>query len=295
MFCKKCGAEIHENAAYCVNCGEPVNTEPQQTEPVYEQTPEPVFMPEPENPYKNAIRGLLRDPLYLASCICVTVGAAVGVLSLSVFSLNTVFLILFSIFMWIVYTQAKKDTFADISLKNIRGTLKALKIVKIIEAVLLGISSIAIIAVSAFFGTVANLISWNEIRDEIASRGIDEVDEAIEEITEALGIGLTEAIKFLFILGAAVIVIALIISILEIAKLISPLQKFAGSFEGETTPQFPPQKLHNLCSWLIVFTVFSAIGTLGTISDGKLFIANAAVTVSYVLAYTLIKKHFFSR
>ena len=48
MICKNCNAEIDDSSVFCINCGTPIETEPEKPQqPVYQQPQQPAYQQQP--------------------------------------------------------------------------------------------------------------------------------------------------------------------------------------------------------------------------------------------------------
>ncbi len=118
MKCTYCGYENTRPGTSCASCGKEFSApQPPKVGP---------------NPMENILFPLLKDSLFLVVCILESAAAA---LSLIKGSGIPVFNILFTIFLWIVFANASKNTLHIGALKGLSGTVYAKYILQIISSV----------------------------------------------------------------------------------------------------------------------------------------------------------------
>ena len=107
MKCNNCGFESEQEFNYCKQCGAPINIGQVQ----------PVSL----NPAADRILPALKDKLFLTMCILFS---AACVLNMALDGIPAI-TILFTVFMWIVYADARKGIVNERHLRNISGTVYA--------------------------------------------------------------------------------------------------------------------------------------------------------------------------
>jgi len=64
MFCKSCGQQIPDNAAFCPKCGQTVNASAPKTAPAAAPAPAPVYQPQPAPVYQPQQAPVYQQPVY---------------------------------------------------------------------------------------------------------------------------------------------------------------------------------------------------------------------------------------
>lgn len=314
MFCQNCGFNLDNNAAFCPNCGTaapkpeaaapiaaPVATPaPEQTyaapQPTYaapEQSytapqptytaPQQVFTGYAANPVTARFNSVFSDVLFLIVCILVSVSTLFSSIVVSTnawgqtsasFSPD-VFGILFTIFLWMTYSSAKKGNINIKSLRSTSGTTFAMYIVVWVAVGLFGVCGILL------------LVAGNAVGGELMSGLVDEMGSDAAILYE-LGLGSA---------GAAFTLIALIVllaaGILTVYNIFfyGALHKFAKSLYTSAQNGFENIQKANACGiWLLVIGILNAITSFGGGFTG--FIAGAAQAATYIILFVWIRKHF---
>lgn len=128
MFCGKCGNECAENDQFCNNCGASLNG---------------TFSAAPVNAVNQKFVNAFSDNMFFVSCIMTTVIAGIGLACKQI----NLFFILFSIFMWLVYTKAKKGLSNPQHMRSISGTIFAMTVCMWVVVGILGFLAVIFIAV----------------------------------------------------------------------------------------------------------------------------------------------------
>ena len=124
MKCYKCGNEVEEGREVC---------------PVCEAS---VINP---SPLASKMLSLFGDKMFLAMCVLLSVAAGIGVISGGGFSVTT---ILFTIFLWLLYSDAKKSVVEVSKMRVISGTLFAQFVLSIISVVCIAIGVVVIVVLA---------------------------------------------------------------------------------------------------------------------------------------------------
>lgn len=304
MFCQNCGFNLDDNAAFCPNCGNavakaeapapaaaPVATPaPEQTyaapQPTY-TAPQPTYAAPQQvflNPVTARFNAVFSDVLFMVVCILVTVSAV-----FSSFKVTTtawggtstsfspdVFGVLFTIFLWMTYTSAKKGNINVKSLRSTSGTTLAMYIVMWVVVGLLGLAGILL------------LVSGNALGSEFMDAIPSEVGGAFAEIIYELGINSIDALFTLF-----AIIMLFIAGIFAVVNIFfyGSLHKFAKSLYTSAQNGFENiQKAKTCSTWLIVVGILNALSSFSGGFAG--FIAGAAQSATYIILFVWIKKYF---
>ena len=109
MKCNNCSFESEQDFAFCPNCSAPAG--------------EPVSVSEPiVNPVGERVMAALKDKMFLAICVLLTVASAI-----STFSGGGIpaIIILHTVFLWIAYSKVQKNIVDTKQLRNLSGTVYA--------------------------------------------------------------------------------------------------------------------------------------------------------------------------
>jgi len=274
--------------------------------PVFE-TPIPTAAPAPQYDRVSVITRACSSGLFLAICILTLIYTVIcGLPSISfnmidgVSSFNSqvnipLLPLLVTIGLWIVYNAACKGEFAASGTKLVSGSLKAIRIVTWIVAILLLVCSVLMILGGVGLNMAGinseSLISYSEedleelreILDELRLYFPDSVVDGIENIfTDDLLMSI-----FVIVMGAVFGIIGIVMILINIF-FYGYLYKFArslrewGEGEGESICA-----VRGAANWLIVMAVFSCIGAMSfSVTSGLL----AAI---YIVTSVIIKRYFY--
>ena len=202
MKCDNCGLEYDESLGACPNCG-----------PVI-----PISL----NPTADRVHALLTDGLFLAVCVLISAScffAIVGGGGLPVIH------ILFMIFLWLAFSQAKNGFTDSTHIRKISGTVFAVYVIGFIAAGLLALCGvIASIALSAVSKTpdAANQI----ISNFTSSFSVDE--KILNSVLSVSGIAV-------FIITAIVVAIMIIVNIFAYGRIHKFVQSVYRSIDMNST------------------------------------------------------------
>ena len=159
MKCTNCGFESISDFKFCENCGAPA--------PVLETA-------EPQGA-ENRLLSVLKDKLFFVICILFSVSAATAIVNGGI----PVFNILFTVFFWLVYSQAQKGIVSAKHLRCISGTVYA-------NYVVVNVVSIILIVCGVIIAFAIGLLSGST--DLVDSFSIDfgEFSPAFAAIPQAL-------------------------------------------------------------------------------------------------------------
>lgn len=200
--------------------------------------------------------------------------------------------LLVTIGLWVVYNAAGKGELAASGMKLVSGSLKAIRIVSWIVAILLLVCSVILIlggvAVNMAELDMEGIITYDE--DELYEL-LDELspyfsDDVIDKIADIFTDGRLMSI-FVIVMGAVFGIAGIVIILLNIF-FYGYLYKFARSLrewgEGEADGI---RAVRGAANWLIVMAVFSCMGAMSfSLTSGLL----AAI---YIVTSVLIKRYFY--
>ncbi len=265
MKCKNCGFEQEKDFEYCVNCGaETIDNIPVPVEPVS------------LNPAADIVLPALRDKLFLALCILMTILCGLSLAMTCIPVLN----ILFTIFLWLAYADAQKGIANEKHLQCVSGTVYA-------QYIIVNVASIIFIVCGVLFGVMFSAM-------------VDDSDFIIEftKQFERFGINpadISQSISYMlvWILGGLFIfigVIALVFNMLMMRK----IHRFAKSvYQGIMfqNPEF--EKPETVRNWFIFIAVCGGINVITSITAAEpISILSSICSMAITIIVTiLINKH----
>ena len=227
MKCNRCGFEAEPMPNFCPNCGLPQTAaaQPQpapqyqqpQPAPQYQPQPAPQYQPQPAPQYQPqaqyqppfapsmpavdtasaTILGVLRDPLFLALCILMSVCC---ILSISAGSIPLI-QILLTVFLWLTYAHAIKGQADAAQLRNVSGTVYASYVITYVVAGILVVCGL--IVGLAFSAVMEDPAIMQEIFAELA----------LDPETMAMVDGLFSVAGFGLLIGVFVVIAVMMIII----------------------------------------------------------------------------------
>lgn len=261
-------------------------TAPQQTYSAPQQNytaPQQVFTGYALNPVTARFNSVFSDVLFMIVCILVSVSTLFSSIQVSTnvwggtstsFSPD-VFGILFTIFLWMTYSSAKKGNINIKSLRSTSGTTFAMYIVMWVAVGILGVCGLLV------------LVAGNAVGGSIMGSLVDELGSDAAIFYE-LGLGSAGA-AFTFI----AIVILLMAGVFAVFNIffVGGLHKFAKSIYTSAQNGFENIVKANSCSiWLLVMGIINVLGSFSGGFTG--FIAGAAQSATYIILFIWIKKYF---
>lgn len=268
MKCNNCGNEIVENSAFCTFCGSPVSpSEPTEA---------------PTSAVHQKILDVFKDKLFLVLCILVSVATVFSIANSNV----PLLLILFTIFLWLIYAKATKNAVDIKNMRCVSGTVFAAYVINWVLIGLLGFATVIGAIITLAIGSTAEFENTiNQILSEY-DFSVNGFDSLLALTTGSIMIIAVVA----FIIFLVICVIAAIVNVFGMRS----LHKFARSlYISAEIDNFCIEKLNAAKSWLLVFGIFTCISALPCIYDFKAFITSGCLGAAYILAYVLVKKHFF--
>ncbi len=274
MFCKKCGHEYNEGQMFCTGCGEAL-TEANRSQP------QGSYADEEYSGNENTIKAsksqvrksLVADKfvsafsnnLFMVACILTTVSVCISF----IVGVMDVISVLYAIFMWLIYGDAKRGIANSKYMRFISGTVYA---VKILLWVVFGAG-----AVSAFLSLVAS---------SAAAVDFNMTFSRYTQISEVLGVGIALFMFLFFAFGAAT---ALLLNIL----FYKPAHKFAQSiYTSVDTGVMNLENVSKTKNGIIVLLVIKVLSVLVSDLNSGNFIRSGCLCATYILIYLWLKKHF---
>ena len=262
MKCPNCGFEFQDDFKFCTNCGTEVKAAESQW----------------VNPLVNKVLSAVKDNMFLAICILMTVSSALSVIGGGLPVIN----ILITIFIWLTYTQALKGIADQNHLRSLSGSVYASYVVGNVTTIIFIVCGVVI---AFLLGLLANGTElFNALESELGSIYPDNLDPA--GILLEIGGWI---IGFVFVLiGAS----GLVINVLGMKK----IHGFVKSiYQGLSLPYGEASNPHGAKNWLIFFGVCSALSALSSLLTNPLAaIASGCTAAAIILAVVLINKYFLS-
>ena len=186
MKCNRCGYESNEDFKFCPICG-------------VDATQENSFM---INPAEDLVLSVVKDKLFLILCILMTAASALSGLLSGSFDIIS---ILITIFLWITYSNGKKNVVQYNNIRNISGTIYA-------EYVIVNVLSVLFMVISVIIGFCFSLIDGSfDIVEDVLNE-FEEFSHYISATTEQLG-------QFIgIIIGIVFFVVAVVILLINIRE-----------------------------------------------------------------------------
>lgn len=268
MKCPHCEFERDTAFSFCPMCGKSSTREEVPT----------AVCPTPR------ILNLIKDDLFLALCILLTVGVGC---SLLYSGLNLVFLLI-TIFAWLTYAGSKKNIVEHKHIRVISGSVYATYIINNILAIIsavCGVFYIIAIFIPALLGNIApeELFNSNSLNTEgYGLMGL------IPFTAIALLWALAMVIGFILIIFAIVILVLNVAGIKKIHRLIKSIYQSAEVGEENIIGA------NKVGGWLITFAVISILSSIFWISNGNIFglITEGCFAAVYLIFYILISRYF---
>lgn len=253
MKCNYCGFESENNFIFCPNCGKEA----------------PVEVYGDENPAANHILSVLKDKLFFALCILLTVGSCCSLLAGNI----NVISILATIFIWFVYNASIKNIADSKNLRYLSGTTYAYYVVMSVSAIIVAVCMAIALLFSGF------LLSSSFILEEIS------------EIFGAFSFLVAASPTLIFITGIAIAALMFLLSVFGLRNIHAFVKTVYQSVESGVIAY---EKCKSAETWLMIFGILSAISSLSSLGSPLLFCSSASFAAVEIIASLLIKKHFSS-
>ncbi|MBE6835451.1 MAG: zinc ribbon domain-containing protein [Ruminococcaceae bacterium] len=279
MICKVCSAEFDGDAKFCPECGAPIqdtvinDAPPEQAVPngqLYPSTPEMGMGM--INPLLAKTDALIKDKLYLALCILMTVVCALPLAKGLKAGINIPSIII-TVFLWILYSEKNKQLPDAKRIRIISGCVYAAKVISYV------ISGIVFLAgILCFFSSA----KWIDMFTDAFS-GNAYADSAFDAVF-SLGGG---------VIGTIFIFVAVLLAVLTFFSY-GKIHKFVKScYENIQSNTNALENRNITYVWMIVFAVFSGLGALSSVTSSPLTaVIYGCETAVAIMVALLIKKYY---
>ena len=268
MRCESCGYESGQDFTFCPHCGAPAPDSLSQTNIV------------PANTAADKILHALQDPLFFILCILISACCGLQLLG-SGLNLLTV---LFTIFLWLTYAQARKGIADANHLRCISGTVYA-------QYILVTVGAILVIVVGVLLGILFSALTNNSsIMQEILS-AFDNIPVDTNLIAQVFGALSGAVILILCVLVGAVMLVVNLLSTRYI-------HRFAKSvYESIQSGTLALQHGKTAYGWLLAFGIIDALRFLTVLDSGNItaVLSSGATCATPIVAALLIKKYLLTK
>ncbi len=264
MKCYNCGWEADIDAAFCPVCGKPKEVEP-------------------TNPIRMRTLSMLKDGLFLAICILMSVATVVSFLA---GGLNIIYLLL-TVFLWLVFAAAENGRLSTENMRCVSGTIYAQYV---LNWVLVGICGLC----TAVFALCAAVLANEPVSGEAL------IEELVGEL-ELEGIYAAELIELLSALTLEVL-FATVIAVFAVTTILAAvfnifatrsMHQFAKSlYKSAIAGQLELKKLEATQNWLMVLGVLNGISAIFSLNMPISALSSAVMGIALICSSILIKKYF---
>ena len=255
MKCNNCGFEYADDCRFCTNCG--ASADAVAVNP---------------NPAAAMLLPVLRDNLFLAFCILMSVAA--------VFSFD-VLTVLFAIFFWLVFAKSRKGIVDADHLRQVSGTVYAGYVITNVVTIIMIVCGALTIGGSILAGELLADSSYT-FADIFAELDLPIPSSLLYTSFTSLA-GCLVGLLFIA-LGVAF----LIINVLGMKKLHAFAKSVYTGVQNQTADFTGVDKVKN---WLIFYAVCEAISAL---SSGTALVVYGCKTAAIIITIVLIKKYFLA-
>lgn len=235
-----------------------------------------------EEPVIKAPIKAIKDSLFLAMCIVMTVSVALA------FDVIT---LLYTIGMWICYASAKKEQSILSGVSLCAGTSKASYIISWVLAIILAVMGVIMIVcavpLSAFGAeAVEDLrVSYEEFNEIFMV--------FLEPLITTSEISVSAFILILFIAGGIAAIISAAISAIIVVLFAKKLVAFLYSVKGNIESDAPIVNAGTIRIWILILGIFEGISALSAMAgDFTTGLGGLASCAAFIIGYQLMKKHF---
>lgn len=259
MKCYKCGNEIGDGFEYCPICTAPIVL---------------------NSPAANKVLTVLKDRLFLAVCILLSVSCGATVLSGNGIPITA---LLAMIFLWITYSRSKNGIVDVKNMRCVSGVVYAEYVITNVVAIILAVAGILLGVAVSLVGTSTELMQSYMQGFTVSGLPFD------IDITDAFALGMGWVVAGLFIFISAIM---LVINIFAWKKLHAFVKSvYVGVQNGGATPIVNARIAK---TWLWVFGIFSVLSTLGSLPDVFALVANGCSAAAYIIGAVLVDRYFVS-
>ena len=280
MICNHCGYQANEDFAFCPNCGKSVNEGQQPAGESNAQQPEQqVFQEAPvqtDFATQKAL-SLFKDSLFLVICILQSVATGLSLIGKSFPIIG----ILFTVFLWLIYSQSRKNIVSAKYMRYVSGTNFAVYVLGWVASIALVVGGILLALLFAVIGSDSSVVDFfmNELRSIVGSYA---------GILVRLLYGAAVWFTIICVVAAAIVMLITYFGYRSIHKFSQSLYR---SIECK---DLIIVKRNTAQVWLLIFGIFSAISALGSVFGANMtgFISNGCTAGVYILSYLLINKYY---
>ena len=228
MKCNNCGFEYEDSLKVCPNC---------------EPNPLPVAIS--LNPAADKVSAAITDSLFVVMCILMSASCLFSLFVGGLPVLN----ILFTIFMWLSYAQARKGILDSTHLRSLSGTTFAVYVINFVSA-----------GCIAFIGFICTFVLGT----------ISQTPDLLEEIKNAIELEnpviVNQAISIIanygVIIGVIIVIIAVLMIVLNIFSY-NKIHKFAKSvYQSVDMNNIGFQNAKAAKVWLYIIAVFTVVSAV---------------------------------
>ena len=264
MKCTNCGYELQDDSLFCTNCGA-------QLAPAAPYAPE-----------NNKVLAMLKDSLFLVSCILVTVAAGLKLIGGEGIPVIET---LFTIFLWLTYSQAAKGIADEKHLRCVSGTVYADYIITNVAAIIVIVCGVIVSAALGLLG--GNLEFMSQFTFEL-EKEFPGQEDLVRTIFGAFG----WLIGLIFVIAGVII---LVINILGKKK----IHRFVKSvYQSLSNPYMEIANPRAARGWLIFLGVCSGVSAISNTSINLASvlpaIADGCLAATTIIAAVLVGKYFLS-
>lgn len=276
-YCKKCGQQIDDDALFCPRCGQ------KQEEPgAYDAPKMQAFSYNDFNGtdektsdavFPQAL-SLVKDELFLFVCVLMSVSSLMGLVNRSL----PVITILYTVFLWIIYLDGRKNITDPAHIRYLSGTIFATYVINWILAglaVLMGLGFTTVLAAVNSAGGFDTILNLSEYDPEIIN--------AFNLLSSLSG-----TVVLLFCLGIAVVV-----AVLNLfgRRIVHRFVKANYKCMQEANTVVLDSGV--VSKWLMIMGIVSAVSEIAGIFGGltATMASNLCFAAAMIIASILVKKH----
>lgn len=278
MKCNNCGFEKAEDFNFCPNCGQSSSAfeQPHDSGTVQEQTviKQPVTA---KNSIAEKMLALFNDTFFLVICIL----QSASVLFSFCCSDFSVLSVLFTIFLWIVFTQSRKNVVDTKYMRSISGTIFAKYVINWVVCGILAFFGILFTVLFSFI-SASGLYIFDRLQDELVNR-FGEHSDILFKLFSVGGV----------VIGIILIIAAVVVAIINIFATRS-FHRFAQSlYQSSENGEIPVVKKNTAQIWFLIIGIIQGVSALSSVYASPFkFLSLGCIAAIYIFAYLLTKKYF---